>query len=96
MSSTGPPLRQSVNDLSGTAMPWLLCGAACGFGLTVLSLGLAVAAGFALFTVGIVRRRADAYGMFAIGFGLGLAAYMALAISIFLLGDSPSFGEGGS
>ena len=96
MSSTGPPLRQSVNDLPGTAMPWLLCGAACGFGLTVLSLGLAVAAGFALFAVGMVRRRADAYGMFAIGFGFGFGAYMALAIFIFLLGDSPSSGEGGS
>ncbi len=96
MSSTGPTLKQSVNDLSGTAMPWLLCGAACGFGLTVLSLGLAVAGGFALFAVGMVRRRADAYGMFTIGFGCGFAAYMALAISIFLLGDSPSFGEIGS
>ncbi len=77
-------------------MPWLLCGAACGVGLTVLSIGLAVAAGFALFTVGMVRRRANAYGMFTIGFGLGFAAYMVLAISISLLGDSPSFGEGGS
>ena len=96
MSSTGPPLRQSVNDLSGTATPWLLCGAACGFGLTVLSPSLAVAVGFALFAVGMVRRRADAYGMFTIGFGFGFAAYMALAVSAFLLGDSPSFGEDGS
>ncbi len=96
MPSSGPPLRQFVNDRSATAMPWLLCGAACGFGLTVLSLSLAVAAGFALFAVGMVRRRSDAYGMFAFGFGLGFAAYMALAISISLLGDSPSFGEGRS
>ncbi len=89
-------MRQSVHDLSGTAMRWLLFGAACGFGLTVLSPGLAVATGFALFAVGMVRRRADAYGMFTIGFGVGFAAYMALAVLIFLLGDSPSSGEGGS
>lgn len=46
--------------------------------------------------VGIVRRRADMYGMFALGFGLGFAAYMVSAIAVSLLGDSPSFGEGGS
>ena len=96
MSSTGPPLRQSVNVLSGTAMPWLFCGAACGLGLAVFSLTLAVAAGFVLFAVGLVRHRADPYGLFTIGFGFGFAAFMAWAMFIFFLSSSTSFGEGGS
>ncbi len=89
---TGP---RSADDRSDTAMRWLLCGAACGFGLTVLSPGLAAFAGCALFAVGMLRRRVSAYGMFTFGVGLGFAAYIVLAISIPLLGDSPSFGEGG-
>ena len=66
-------------------MPWLLFGAACGFGLTVFALSLTVFAGLALFTAGLIRRRADPFGLFTLGFGLGFAVYMALAISILVI-----------
>lgn len=78
------------------AVPWFLLGAACGFGLTTWFLSLAVAGGFVLFAVGLVRRRADSYGLFTIGFGLGFAAYMVLAAVVYLLGHGPAFGEWGS
>ncbi|MDE0607964.1 MAG: hypothetical protein OXH78_12520 [Acidimicrobiaceae bacterium] len=66
-------------------MPWLLCGAVCGFGLTVFALALTVAVGFTLFALGIARRRVDPFGLLTLGFGLGFAAYMALAISILVI-----------
>lgn len=80
MSSTGPILRQTIEIPSRKAMQWFLCGAVCGFGLTVFALALTIAVGFALFALGIVRRRADPLGLFTLGFGSGFAVYMVLAI----------------
>ena len=77
-------------------MPWLVCGAACGFGVAVFSLSLAVVIGGALVATGMARRRADTFGLVAAGFVFGLAAYLALAVLNSALSDSPSIGERGS
>ena len=70
-------------------MPWLLVGAACAFGLTVFVPPLAAAIGLGLAAVALVRRGANAYAMFAIGFAIWLAVYIALAIFVALTaGDS--------
>ena len=70
-------------------MPWLLVGAACAFGLTVFVPPLAALIGLGLAAVAWVRRRADGYAMFAIGFSIWLAVYIALAIFAALTaGDS--------
>ena len=70
-------------------MPWLLVGAACAFVLTVFVPPLAVAIGLGLVGAALVRRRADGYGMFALGFAIWCAVYVALAIFFaFTAGDS--------
>ena len=50
---------------------------------------LAVAIGLGLVGAALVRRRADAYGMFALGFAIWCAVFVALAIFAALTaGDS--------
>ena len=81
--------RQAIADGFRSGMPWLLVGAACAFVLTVFVLPLAVAIGLGLGGAALVRRRADGYGMFALGFAVWCAAYVALAIILALTaGDS--------
>ena len=70
-------------------MPWLLVGAACAFGLTLFMPPLAAAAGLGLVAVAWVRRRADAYAVFAIGFSIWLAVYIALAVFAVLTPEGP-------
>ena len=70
-------------------IPWLLIGAICAFVLTVFVPPVAAAAGLGLVAVALVRRRADAYGMFAAGFAVWIVIYIVLAIFAALTaGDS--------
>ena len=71
-------------------MPWLLVGAACAFGLTVFVPPLAALIGLGLAAVAWVRRRADGYAMFTIGFAIWLAVYIALAVFFVLTGGDSS------
>ena len=83
------PVRPTIADGFRSGLPWLLIGAICAFGLTVFVPVLAGAAGLGLVAVVLVRRRADAYGMFTIGFAVWIAIYIALAIFAALTaGDS--------
>ena len=77
-------------------MPWLLVGAACAFVLTVFVPPVAGAVGLVLVAVALVRRRSDAYGMFAIGFAVWCAVYAALAVFAALTGDPSSGGSDSS
>ena len=84
-----PPLRRIIADGFRSGLPWLLVGAACAFVLTVFIPPLAVAIGLGLVGAALVRRRADGFGMFALGFAIWCAAYVALAIFFaFTAGDS--------
>ena len=85
-----PPLRPTIADGFRSGLPWLLGGAACAFGLTVFIPPLAALIGLGLAAVAWVRRRADAYAMFAIGFSIWLAVYIALAIFAVLTGGDSS------
>ena len=81
--------RQAIADGFRSGWPWILVGAACAFVLTVFVPPLAVAIGLGLVGAALVRRRADGYGMFALGFAVWCAAYVALAIILALTaGDS--------
>ena len=71
-------------------MPWLLVGAACAFGLTVFVPPLAALIGLGLAAVAWVRRRADGYAMFTIGFAIWLTVYIALAVFFLLTGGDSS------
>ena len=84
-----PPSRPTVADGFRSGMPWLLVGAACAFGLTFFIPPLAAAAGLGLVAVAWVRRRADAYTVFAIGFSIWLAVYIALAVFAVLTPEGP-------
>lgn len=96
MPSTGPAVNRTDSRLARRVVPWLVCGAACGFGVAVFSLVLAFVIGGALIVTGLARRRADAFGLVAAGFVLGFAAYLAPAVLNSALSDSPSIGERGS
>lgn len=96
MPSTGPHSKQTRKSVASRAVPWLVCGAACGFAIAVFSLVLAVATGSALVVAGLARRRADAFGLIAVGFVFGFAVYLALAVLGSAINDSPSSGERGS
>lgn len=96
MPSTGPAVNRTDSSLARRVVRWLVCGAACGFGVAVFSLVLAFVIGGALIVTGLARRRADAFGLIAAGFAFGLGAYFALAVLISVLNDSPSIGERGS
>ena len=82
-------MRPILADGFRLGLPWLLVGAACAFVLTVFVPPLAVAIGLGLFGVALVRRRADGFGMFALGFAIWCAVYVVLAIVLALTaGDS--------
>ena len=86
---TNPRVRPTIADGFRSGMPWLLVGAACAFVLTVFVPPLAVAIGLGLVGAALVRRRADGYGMFALGFAIWCAVYVALAVFAALTaGDS--------
>ena len=89
-----PPLRPTIADGFRSGMPWLLVGAACAFGLAVVSAPYAALIGLGLAAVALVRRRADAYAMFTIGFAVGIAILITLVI-FKALTDSPSSGSDG-
>ena len=81
--------RQAIAGGFRSGWPWLLVGAACAFVLTVFVPPLAVAIGLGLVGAALVRRRADGYGMFASGFAVWCAVYVALAVFAALTaGDS--------
>ena len=66
---------------SRSEVPWLLVAAAIGFFGTNFFPGFAFLVGFVLAAAALVRRRADAFGWFAVGFALGSALLMALALA---------------
>lgn len=72
---------------------WLAVGAVCGFGLTIVSLTFTVVIGLGLAVAGLVRRRADSYSAFVLGFAVGLAVYLALAALTALVSSSPTSGS---
>ena len=78
-----------------SGMPWLLVGAACAFGLSIFVPPVAAAVGLGLVAVALVRRRADGYGMFTVGFVIWCAIYVALVI-VSLLTEGPSSGSSSS
>ena len=83
---------------SRSEVPWLLVGTAIGFFATNFFPGFAVLVGFVLVAAALVRRRADAYGWFAVGFALGLALLVAMAFARHLtsttgVGDSGRLGS---
>ena len=81
--------RQAIAGGFRSGWPWLLVGAACAYVLTVFVPPLAVAIGLGLVGAALVRRRADGYGMFASGFAVWCAVYVALAVFAALTaGDS--------
>ena len=57
----------------------LLVGAACASGLAILMPPVLVL-GFGLLAVALLRRRVDAFAMFAVGFALVAVAYAVLAV----------------
>lgn len=89
----GPPSRPTRRDASRSWTLGLPLGTACAFGLTVFSLSLAVAIGLCLIVAALVRRRVDIYGMFAIGFVLGIAVYLAIAVWAGIMTSSPDSGS---
>ena len=72
--------RPTIADGFRSGMPWLLGGAAFSFGLTIFSAPYAALIGLGLAAVALVRRRADAYAMFTIGFAIWIAVSIALVI----------------
>ena len=70
--------------------PWLLVGSIGAFLLTFFVPPMAAAAGLVLVTVALVRRRADAYGMFTVGFVIWCAAYAVLVVIALLAAGSSS------
>ena len=67
----------------------MVLGAVAALGLAVVPT-LAVTAGLGLAVVALVRRRHDAYKMFVIGFVIGCAVYVALAITVAYTSDPSS------
>ena len=87
------PPRSTNHDASQWVVPALLLGVVCGFGLTMFALKVAVWIGLVVAVAALVRRRADSGGMFALGFVLGIAAYMAIAVFAVLQGGGESDGS---
>ena len=65
---------------ASSRVAWVLLGAACAFVLTAFVPPMAVAAGAGMGAVALVRRRADAYGLFTIAYTVWCAVYVALAV----------------
>lgn len=93
MKSVGISSGSKSCDASRSLVPTLLLGAVCGLGLTIVALKLALGIGLMVVAAALARRKMDRGGMFALGFVLGITAYMAMAIVAFLNGGGVSIGS---